>query len=89
VQPWDIPDPAGRPIDEVRDIRDTVEAHVRELIDDQLDAIAPTAPRTSSVSDKLLPELAAELASSAPVLRTICAHLSRDSGLSMVSIAKR
>ena len=29
---WNIPDPRGRPIEEVRGIRDTVEIHVRELV---------------------------------------------------------
>jgi protein-tyrosine-phosphatase len=29
---WELPDPAGRPLDEVREIRDTVERRVRELI---------------------------------------------------------
>jgi arsenate reductase (thioredoxin) len=28
---WDLPDPAGRSVDEVRRIRDDVEAHVRGL----------------------------------------------------------
>src|SRR5687767_15991624 len=30
VEDWDVPDPAGRPIEEVRAIRDAVEARVRE-----------------------------------------------------------
>ena len=29
---WDIADPAGRPLDEVRAIRDTIEEHVRRLV---------------------------------------------------------
>jgi arsenate reductase len=28
---WDLPDPAGRPLDEVRAIRDEIERRVREL----------------------------------------------------------
>ena len=39
VEAWDVPDPAGRPIDDVRAIRDGIEAHVIELIDKRLDAI--------------------------------------------------
>ncbi|HWM12376.1 MAG TPA: hypothetical protein VNO82_23655, partial [Solirubrobacteraceae bacterium] len=35
----DIPDPAGRPIEEVRMIRDGLEARVRDMIDNRLDAI--------------------------------------------------
>jgi protein-tyrosine-phosphatase len=37
VLDWDLPDPAGRPLDEVREIRDTVEQRVRELIADRFD----------------------------------------------------
>ena len=39
VEAWDIPDPAGRPIDEVRGIRDQVKEHVHRLIVDRLDEI--------------------------------------------------
>ena len=39
VEAWSIPDPAGRPLEDVRAIRDSIEAHVRELIDTKLDAI--------------------------------------------------
>jgi protein-tyrosine-phosphatase len=31
---WELPDPAGKPIDEVRSIRDEIEQRVRDLIDD-------------------------------------------------------
>ena len=30
---WDIPDPKGQPVERVRSIRDTVRAHVEQLID--------------------------------------------------------
>jgi arsenate reductase (thioredoxin) len=48
VEEWDIPDPAGRPLDEVRAIRDLVEDHVSRLIASRLDEIrrAPQAPDT-------------------------------------------
>jgi len=39
VEAWDIPDPAGRPIDEVREIRDQVKEHVHRLIVDRLEEI--------------------------------------------------
>jgi hypothetical protein len=39
VEDWDIPDPAGKSVDEVRVIRDQIELHVRHLLDDRLDAI--------------------------------------------------
>jgi arsenate reductase (thioredoxin) len=31
---WELPDPAGRPIDEVRPIRDEIERRVRSLMDE-------------------------------------------------------
>jgi protein-tyrosine-phosphatase len=38
VLDWDLPDPAGCPLEEVRAIRDTVERRVRALIVDRLTA---------------------------------------------------
>ncbi len=45
VEDWDVPDPAGLPIEEVRAIRDEIEARVQDLVDERLDAIRtdPTA----------------------------------------------
>jgi arsenate reductase len=31
---WDLPDPAGRPVDEARILRDDIARRVRELVDD-------------------------------------------------------
>jgi arsenate reductase (thioredoxin) len=31
---WDLPDPSGRPLDEVRAIRDDIETHVRSLLEE-------------------------------------------------------
>jgi protein-tyrosine-phosphatase len=36
---WELPDPAGRPLDEVRRIRDEIEVRVRSLLDE----LAPLA----------------------------------------------
>ena len=60
VEAWDIPAPAGRSLDEVRVIRDTIEGHVRELVESKLDAIRsdPTAHRVRL--QRLLPQLADE-----------------------------
>lgn len=60
VDAWDIPDPAGRPIDEVRAIRDTIDARVRELVEEKIDAIRsdPTAHQFRLA--KLLPALVDE-----------------------------
>jgi arsenate reductase (thioredoxin) len=57
VDDWNIPDPAGRPIDEVREIRDTIDERVRELATEKLDAIRfdPTSHRFRLA--KLLPQL--------------------------------
>ena len=38
VEDWDLPDPAGRPIDEIRAVRDTIEARVKALIASRLAA---------------------------------------------------
>ena len=44
---WDIPDPAGRPLEEVREIRDGIEQRVSELIEGELDAIRADRLRIS------------------------------------------
>ena len=38
VEEWAIPDPAGKPLDEVRAIRDQIERQVRELIAAHIEA---------------------------------------------------
>jgi protein-tyrosine-phosphatase len=62
VEDWDIPDPAGKPIEEVRSIRDGLEVRVKDLIENRLDAIR--ADRTSHELrlQRLLPDLASEFA---------------------------
>jgi arsenate reductase len=39
VEDWDVPDPAGRSLAEVRSIRDEIEQRVEELLEHRLDAI--------------------------------------------------
>jgi hypothetical protein len=39
VERWDVPDPAGRSIADVRAIRDGLEARVRDLVDHRIAAI--------------------------------------------------
>jgi arsenate reductase (thioredoxin) len=41
VEEWDIPDPATRPLQEVRAIRDIVEESVRTLLAEKLDTLSP------------------------------------------------
>jgi len=60
VESWDIPDPAGRPIDAVREIRDEVEAHVRRLILDRLDEIQADRSAHQWRLRKMLPTLVDE-----------------------------
>jgi arsenate reductase (thioredoxin) len=36
VEDWELPDPAGRPIDEVRSVRDTIEQRVKQLIAERI-----------------------------------------------------
>ncbi|HVY77391.1 MAG TPA: hypothetical protein VG898_02680 [Solirubrobacterales bacterium] len=57
VEDWDIPDAAGLSLEQVRPIRDEIEARVRDLIDTRLDAIRtdPTVHRLRLV--QMLPPL--------------------------------
>jgi len=60
VEAWDIPDPAGRPMEEVRAIRDTIEARVRELVETKLDTIRADTTAHRLRLTQLLPGLADE-----------------------------
>ena len=60
VEDWDIPDPAGKPIEEVRAIRDAVEARVQDLIDERIDAIRSDRTAHQLRLARLLPDLVRE-----------------------------
>jgi arsenate reductase (thioredoxin) len=60
VEDWDIPDPAGQPIEEVRAIRDAVELRVKELIEQRLDAIRSDRTAHQLRLQRLLPDLVSE-----------------------------
>ncbi len=60
VQAWDIPDPAGRPLDEVRDIRDLIERQVHELVVENLAAIRSDRTAHELRLGQMLPDLAQE-----------------------------
>ena len=62
VEAWDIPDPAGKPIGEVRAIRDGIRAHVRELTGVRLGAIRTDRTAHQLRLARLLPKLAEEFA---------------------------
>jgi hypothetical protein len=57
VEDWDLPDPAGRPIEEVRTIRDAIELRVRELLDTRSDAIRSVRTAHGLRLAQLLPQL--------------------------------
>jgi hypothetical protein len=60
VDDWDIPDPAGRPLDEVREIRDLIQARVGELVDDHIEEIQSDRTSHQWRLAKLLPSLIQE-----------------------------
>jgi arsenate reductase len=64
VEDWALPDPAGRPIEEVRAIRDDIERRVRALIDGNLPAIRSDRTAHQMRLARLLPGLAAEFGAS-------------------------
>jgi arsenate reductase len=57
VESWEIPDPAGRPIEEVREIRDLIEHHVEQLIETRLPEIYADRTAHSLRLARLLPGL--------------------------------
>ena len=57
VEDWDIPDPAGKPLDEVRVIRDQIELRVHDLIEHRLDAIRSDRTAHQLRLQRLLPHL--------------------------------
>ncbi len=62
VQPWDVPDPADRPLEEVRVIRDDIKERIRELIADHLDEIRTDRTGHQLRLAQLLPALDREFA---------------------------
>jgi arsenate reductase len=60
VEEWDVPDPAGLPLDEVRAIRDEIERRVIDLVDRRLDAIRTDRSAHDRRLAQLLPPLVAE-----------------------------
>jgi arsenate reductase (thioredoxin) len=60
VEDWDIPDPAGKPLAEVRAIRDAIEARVKHLLETRIDAIRSDRTAHQLRLERLLPDLARE-----------------------------
>jgi arsenate reductase len=66
VDAWDIPDPAGRPVSEVREIRDMIDERVRELAQDKIDAIRRDPTSHQFRLTRLLPQLISEFGETRP-----------------------
>jgi arsenate reductase len=62
VENWDVPDPAGLPLADVRAIRDGIERQVHQLIDTRLDAIYADRTAHQLRLAGILPALAEEFA---------------------------
>ena len=60
VEDWDVLDPAGRTLEEVRSIRDAIEARVLELLDEKIDLIRSDRTAHQVRLERLLPDLIAE-----------------------------
>jgi arsenate reductase len=60
VEDWKVDDPAGQPIEKVREIRDDVERRVRDLIENRADEIRSDRSGHERRLGQLLPSLVAE-----------------------------
>ncbi len=60
VEAWEIDDPAGRPIEEVRAIRDDIEGRVTRLVSDRIDQIRHDRTAHEFRLIRLLPQLVGE-----------------------------
>jgi arsenate reductase len=60
VEDWDIPDPAGKPLEEVRAIRDAIDVRVRELVEQRIDAIRADRTAHQLRLQHLIPSLTEE-----------------------------
>ena len=60
VDDWDVADPAGQPLEVVREIRDEIEQHVTTLVHDRLDEIRSDRTAHQFRLARLLPSLVGE-----------------------------
>jgi arsenate reductase (thioredoxin) len=60
VEDWDVDDPAGQPLEKVREIRDDIEQRVRELVERRADEIRTDRSGHQRRLAQLLPSLAEE-----------------------------
>ena len=73
VDDWDIPDPHGQSLAEVREIRDELERRVLDFIAHRLDDLRPTAPRTNCDSSGCCPTSTESSATRIPPTRSAAA----------------
>jgi len=66
VDDWDIPDPAGKSLSEVRDIRDLIEERVKDLVHNRIDDIQSDPTSHQWRFAKLLPPLIEEFGDTRP-----------------------
>jgi arsenate reductase (thioredoxin) len=57
VEDWDVEDPADRPIEEVREIRDEVERRVKDLVNHRMDEIREDRRQHQHRMGQLVPRL--------------------------------
>jgi arsenate reductase (thioredoxin) len=60
VEDWDVEDPAGKPLEVVRAIRDDIEARVKRLIEEHADDIRADRTAHARRLERLLPQLVKE-----------------------------
>jgi hypothetical protein len=60
VEDWDVSDPAGRPIEEVRLIRDEIELRVKDLVENRIDEIRLDRRQHMMRMGRLVPPLIEE-----------------------------
>jgi arsenate reductase len=60
VEDWDVEDPAGKSLEEVRAIRDDIEQHVQELVRDRMEDIREDRRQHRMRMAKLVPDLVRE-----------------------------
>ena len=63
VEDWAIPDPAGKSLQEVREIRDLLDQRIREFVEQRLDAIRTDHTAHALRLARLLPNLVEEFES--------------------------
>jgi arsenate reductase (thioredoxin) len=60
IEDWDVDDPAGQPLEKVREIRDDIERRVRDLVEERADEIRADRSGHARRLAQLLPSLATE-----------------------------